>query len=618
MKEQELGRRRLISLLSGYLRRYWAQTSLLVFINLVVALLMMASTAIMAPILNVALGKDQANVPPPSLSQLNLENLGPAVLHWMGSGGAADAFGILVFLAVVYVLIAVTIAILRYVNYLLALWLRTQSAADLQTNLFRHMLYLPMGFFTRHRTGDLVSRLDRDTARVTEGFEGIIGPAITSSLLVVFYGTLLFRTSPALTLAAVASISLHYLISLLLHRPILKRMQTQANVLGHVTAVTQEALLTIRVIKSFCAEAFEFKKYGSAVASVLRANLKFGFYKHAEEPLRGITDRIVDLGILLPAAYELLHGRLSAASFFLFLYVGRATVAPISALGQVVTQMSMTVAASARVFEVFDSKSDVADGPKQADALKDSIRIENVNFSYDQTPILQDVTLSIKRGETIAIVGPSGAGKSTLFDIILRFYDPVGGRIVYDGEDIRDFVQSSYRRHFGVVAQESLLFNTTVRANIAYGRDGLSGQDIIDAAVIANAHSFIMALPDGYETLVGDRGIRLSGGQRQRIAIARAIVARPDILLLDEATSALDTESERQVQDAIDRATEQTTSLIIAHRLSTVLHADRIVVLDKGRISAVGSHDELLASSSTYKNLYEHQFRTAAAVEATE
>ncbi len=604
-------RRRLTGLLTGYVRRYWAQTLLLVIVNLTLALLMMASTAIMAPILDVALGRVRGATAPPSLAHLSLENLGAAILHLTGLDASAGSFEILVSLALIYLIVASATAIFRYAGYLIALWLRVHSTRDLQLDLFRHTLQLPMAFFARHRTGDLVARLDRDTARVTEGFDGVIGPAVTSILLIIFYGALLIRTNPTLTLAAGASVGLHYLITYALHQPILARMRAQAHVFGNVTAVVQEALLSIRVVKSFSAEKFEFNKYYESVKSVLRANIRFGFFKHAEEPLRGVVDRIVDLGILLPAAYELLQGRLTAASFFLFLYVGRATVAPISSLGQVATQVSMTVAASTRVFEIFDTKSDVVDGRIEAPALKGEIRFEGLTFAYEQTPVLEDINLSIKRGEKVAFVGPSGAGKSTLFDLILRFYDPARGRILFDGEDIRNFRQETYRQHFGVVAQESLLFNTTVRENIAYGRSGLSADEIYSAAADANAHEFIMGLPQGYDTVVGDRGIRLSGGQRQRIAIARAVVGRPDILLLDEATSALDSESEHQVQEAIDRATESATSLIIAHRLSTILHADKIVVLEKGNVSAVGSHADLLERSSTYKSLYERQFRNA-------
>jgi ABC-type multidrug transport system fused ATPase/permease subunit len=269
------------------------------------------------------------------------------------------------------------------------------------------------------------------------------------------------------------------------------------------------------------------------------------------------------------------------------------------------------VAASSRLDEVFRLAPEVRDGTEPIAEFHQSIAFEDVSFDYGGERVLAHVTLSIKRGEFVALVGPSGVGKSTLADLLLRLYDPVAGRISIDGRDVRLLRQEAYRRLFGVVSQEALLMNATVRENIAYGREGMTEADIVRAARIANAHDFIMEFPEGYDTVVGDRGVRLSGGQRQRVAIARAVVARPSILILDEATSSLDSESERLVQQAIERATEGTTSLAIAHRLSTVLHADKIVVLGRGGVEAIGRHADLLASSETYGRLYRLQFSEA-------
>jgi subfamily B ATP-binding cassette protein MsbA len=240
--------------------------------------------------------------------------------------------------------------------------------------------------------------------------------------------------------------------------------------------------------------------------------------------------------------------------------------------------------------------------------LREAIVVRDVSFDYGGEPVLNGVSFEVRKGEIVALVGPSGVGKSTLADLILRLYDPVSGSITIDGHDLRELRQDSYRPLFGVVPQEPLLFNATIRDNIAYGRDGLSEADIVRAAQIANAHEFIAEFADGYDTMVGDRGIRLSGGQRQRVAIARAVVGHPPILVLDEATSSLDSESERLVQQAIDRVIQGTTAIVIAHRLSTVLHADKIVVLNRRRVEAVGRHVELLTTSETYGHLYRRQF----------
>jgi subfamily B ATP-binding cassette protein MsbA len=341
---------------------------------------------------------------------------------------------------------------------------------------------------------------------------------------------------------------------------------------------------------------------------VLRVNVKFGVYKHIEEPARAVVNYAVEAGILLLATYELLAGRLAAPTFFLFLYVARATMTQVGLLASAYTQMQATLAAAGRIGEIFALRPEVKDGPARIGTFEDRIVLRNVSFGYDSEPVLDGVNLEIRKGEVVALVGPSGFGKSTLADLVLRFYDPTHGTITIDGRDLRSLRQDSYRRLFGVVPQEALLFNATIRDNIAYGREDLSEDDVVLAARLANAHDFIAEFTDGYDTIVGDRGVRLSGGQRQRVAIARAIVARPPILVLDEATSSLDSESERLVQQSIDRVIEGSTSLIIAHRLSTVLHADKIVVMGRGGVEAIGRHVELLTSSETYARLYRLQF----------
>jgi ABC-type multidrug transport system fused ATPase/permease subunit len=279
------------------------------------------------------------------------------------------------------------------------------------------------------------------------------------------------------------------------------------------------------------------------------------------------------------------------------------------------TQMQSTLAASSRVIQLLELTPEVTDGTGTIASFAEGIALRDVSFSYGGEPVLEHVDLEIRKGEVVALVGPSGVGKSTLADLVLRLYDPLQGVITIDGRDLRTLRQESYRKLFGVVSQEALLFNASIRDNITYGREGITEAEVVRAARVANAHDFVMEFPQGYDTVVGDRGIRLSGGQRQRVAIARAVAGHPPILVLDEATSSLDSESERLVQQAIDRAIQGATSLIVAHRLSTVLHADKIVVLGRGRIEAVGRHAELLVSSDTYSRLYRLQFAEAETAE---
>jgi subfamily B ATP-binding cassette protein MsbA len=391
--------------------------------------------------------------------------------------------------------------------------------------------------------------------------------------------------------------------------PIRRRAVDQFDAFSRLTASIQEILLGIRVVKSFGAEKYEMKRLIKDIGNIVRVNMRFGIFKHIETPVRETINTFVIGVIALFAAREVLLGNLTATGFFMFLYVGRSIIMPIANLGNTYTLIQTTLASSKRVFELFEEKPTLKDGSEPIDRFERSIEIRNVSFSYDKTPALRNVTFDIIKGEMVALVGPSGAGKSTLTDLILRFYDPQVGRISIDGKDLRTLKLSKYRSLFGVVSQECLLFNATVRDNIAYGREGLTEEDIINAAKVANAHDFITRLPDGYESFVGDRGIRLSGGQRQRIAIARAVVGRPDILILDEATSSLDSESEKMVQEAINKIIKDTTAIVIAHRLSTVLNADRIVVLSDGAVEAIGTHDELLEKCPLYRKLYQIQFK---------
>ena len=607
---------RFLWLLRDYLAPYWPAVALLIAGSYAAAALSAALPVLMAPILDLAIGPPAGGATAgaaggPGWTGISLKNLGAAVLGWLGVGPGEDRFRAIVFLAAVFVGVGVCKAGVDFANYLLALWIRVRAASAMQLDLFRHLLGLSMRFFTAHRTGELVSRLDTDTRSATAGLETIVGTVLTAPVLIAVYGVLLLRTSPRLVFAAVGAIALHWAVTRVIRGPIRRLATDQFSVFADLVARFQEAILSIRVVKSFGAEAFEAARVGRTLAEVRRVNVKFGVYKHAEEPARAVVNHLVEVAILLLAAWELLAGHLAVPTFFLVLYVGRAVIAQVGALGTAYTQMQQALAASARLGELFDRRSEVRDGGERIDGFADRIALRDVSFDYGGEPVLEGVTLDIARGELVALVGPSGAGKSTLADLILRFYDPTRGAVSIDGRDLRTLRQESYRRLFGVVSQEALLFNATIRDNIAYGRSGLTDEDIVRAARIANAHDFIAEFPDGYDTLVGDRGVRLSGGQRHRVAIARAIVGRPPVLILDEATSALDSESERLVQQAIDRVIQGATSIVIAHRLSTVLHADKIVVLNRGVVEAVGRHAELLTASETYARLYRLQFAEA-------
>ena len=600
-------------LLRRYVAPHWPAVGLLLIGSALATVLTAAFPVLMAPILDLALGR--IGTPPARVSGLTLSNLGAAFFAWIGVSAVDDRFRAIVLLCLAYVVAGALKGWLDFANYMLALWIRMRAGTALQADLFRHILTLSMGFFTRHRTGELVSRLSNDTLGATAGLETIVGTLFSAPLLILFYGYLLASASPRLVGAALLAVVLHYAVTRGIRGPVRRFMADQFSLMAELAARFQETLLSIRTVKSFGAEIFEQRRLSSLLGEVVRVNVKRSAQKHIEEPARALVNHLVEAGLIVLAVYELMAGRLTAATFFLFLYVGRAAVAQIGRMAGAVSTVHGVLAATGRVAEIFDARPETVGGHEQVTEFQDRLAFHDVSFSYGGEAVLSGVTFEIARGEMVALVGASGVGKSTVADLLMRFYDPLTGSITLDGRDVRTLRQDDYRRLFGVVSQEALLFNTTIRDNIVYGRERLEEADVVRAARIANAYDFIAELPDGYATVVGDRGIRLSGGQRQRIAIARAVVARPSILVLDEATSALDSESERAVWEAIDRAVEGTTALVIAHRLSTVLRADRIVVLSRGGVEAVGRHAELLERSETYRQLHRLQFGDASALE---
>jgi ATP-binding cassette, subfamily B, bacterial MsbA len=602
-------------LLRRHVAPYWGAVVLLLGSGLLATLLGALLPVLMAPILDLALGRAAPASGRIGVGAISLENLGAAFFQWLGIESITRPFVAILALCAVYVGVGVLKACVDFTNFLLAQSIRIRAGTGIQRDLFAHLLGLSMSFFNRQRTGELVSRLETDTRSSTSGLEMVVSAAVTAPLLIAFYSYLLVRTSPLLVVAALGAALFHWGVTRAIRGAIRRLATEQFSVFAELASRFQESFLSIRIIKSFGAEGFEQARLADVLRRVRNVHYRFGLYKHAEEPARAVVNYTVEASVLALAAWELLAGRLAAPTFFLFLYVGRAVMVQLGILGSTYTQLQTILAASTRVADLFAQSPVVKDGPERIDGFADRIAVRDVSFDYGGERVLEHVTFDVKKGELVALVGPSGAGKSTLADLLLRFYDPLDGVITIDGRDLRSLRQDSYRHLFGVVSQEALLFNATIRENIAYGRDGVAQAEIERAARIANADGFIGQLPDGYDTVVGDRGIRLSAGQRQRVAIARAILRRPAILVLDEATSALDSESERLVQQAIDRVIRDATSIVIAHRLSTVLHADRIVVLNDKRVEAVGRHADLLERSETYTRLYRLQFTEMAPAE---
>jgi subfamily B ATP-binding cassette protein MsbA len=593
-----------------YARPYWKSISAAVVLGLVGSTLASVMPLILAPILDLAVGRKPL-LPQSSgalsFFQYDLNNIGQLIVNMFGAD-QDSSIRVIIFLSVVFFVVSLVSNLVLFVSQLIGRSIQARTARDLQNTLFAHIISLPLSFFYQQRSGELISCVARDTSATTSGMDRIVRYCIVAPLQILFYGYMLVKTNVSLALIAICSAAIHYGITKLLSRSVRRTIVTQYSVFGDQSVVTQEAIQGIRLVKSFAAEGFEIRKFRNVSARLVKASVLQHFYENVQDPLRSLTNQLVLLIVLVFAAFELLQGRMEPTGFLLFVYIGQRLVGSIKLMGDVIAMVQVTSASAEKIVSLLKLRPALKDGRDEIASFSTSLKLDMLSFSYGDAPALQDINLEIKRGEMIAFVGPSGAGKTTLVDLILRLHDPQSGTIQIDGKDIRTLKQSALRKLFGVVSQDTILFNTSIYDNITYGRAHLTEQDVIHAAEVANALEFISDMPEGFQTIVGDRGVRLSGGQRQRLAIARAVAGLPQILVMDEATSALDSESERLVQDAIDKAIQNSTAIIIAHRLSTVKHADRIVVLDQGQIVDIGRHADLLARCELYARLCAHQF----------
>ena len=519
-------------------------------------------------------------------------------------------------LQVVIFIIVISVALKNFFVWLagnLGAQLQEYVTRDVRDAVYTHLQRLPLGFFARTKVGQIISRVISDTAQVKNVITTLVTQSFQSAALVLAYIAVLLSTSFRLTLIALIVAPL--VIGAL--QPLLKRLRRGYRRLGddygEMTSVLQEAVTGVRLVKAFRAEPYEERRFLDASGRYSEGLMRITRVAFLSQPITEFLGTLVAVAILWLGARMVLVGHtLQSAQLITFLVIVMRLLQPMKQLSQVPTTAQQALAASDRLFEVLDSPTELMldHGTRTAEGFHHAIEFEHVSFAYDAEPVLIDIELTARRGEVVALVGPSGAGKSTLVDLIPRFYEPTAGRILVDGVDTRELQLRSLRSLTGIVSQDTVLFNDTVRNNIAYGAaERFTDAQIIAAAKAANAHGFISELPKGYDTVLGERGMRLSGGQRQRIAIARALLIDPPILILDEATSALDTESERLVQEAIDRLLAGRTVFVIAHRLSTVIHADQIIVLDRGRVIERGTHQQLLAQRGAYFRLYSMQFR---------
>jgi subfamily B ATP-binding cassette protein MsbA len=483
---------------------------------------------------------------------------------------------------------------------------------DLRNRFHAHLLQQSAAFFARRTTGQLLSRLTNDVGQVQHAVSETIGDLLQEGLAVVGYAALLFYYDPRLALVCLTGAPVIVYPLAQLGRRLRKTTRRSQEALEQLSHVAAESFIGHRIVKAFGAERREAQKFQAASAGLHRTNMTVTRLVSVLPPTMELLGAFAIAGALYYGSHQIAVGRLTPGEFTAFIAALFLMYGPIKKLSRVNASLQQAIAAAERIFEMMDRHTEVREAP-HATALppfRRAIEFENVVFTYDDSharPILRGVTISVCAGQMVAIVGRSGAGKTTLVNLVPRFYDVTGGRILVDGTDIRDVTVASLRAQIGIVTQETILFDDSVSRNIAYGRPEASVQEIEAAARAAHAHEFIVNLPQGYDTFIGERGQRLSGGQRQRLAIARAILKDSPILVLDEATSSLDTESELLVQHALANLMKNRTSFVIAHRLSTIRRADAIIVMDRGRVVETGRHDELLARGKLYARLYELQ-----------
>ena len=516
---------------------------------------------------------------------------------------------VLLLLAIVTIFVSLLSNLFRYMGAWTVENMRTRTLQRMRNEMFSKVVDMNVGYFSDQRKGDIISKITSDVGVVQFCITNTLQVAFREPFLIIGYTVMMVAISWELALFSVLFLPVVALIIGSIVKRLRHPARTSQQRMGELVSTLDESLSGIKVIKSYNATGYVKQKFYDLSEDLARLTLSMARRQQLASPMSEFLG-ISAVGVILVFGGSLVFkDALSPEGFIAFIAMFSQITRPVRTFIDQFSNINQGIAAGERIFSIIDAQSEIQDKPGaiELDGLKDKIEFRDIHFSYDGSrEVIEGISFEIKRGETVALVGPSGGGKSTLSELIPRFYDVKAGDILIDGVSVRDYTQDSLRAHMSVVAQDTVLFNDTIEGNIAMGKAGATHDEIVEAARIANADCFIQEAPEGYQTNIGDRGVKLSGGQRQRLSIARAVLKNPEILILDEATSALDTESEKLVQDALNKLLVGRTSVVIAHRLSTI-HADKIIVVDHGRVAEQGTHTELLAKGGIYAKLIELQ-----------
>jgi len=595
----------------AYIKPYWVHALLNFISNLLVIVFSLFSFVLLVPFLNLLFGlgelvttKPELTISPDSI----LEYLNYFISQVIIQQGQTKA---LVFICLFLLGSFFFRNLFRFLAMFFLVKVRVYAVKDMRNEVYNKLLILPLSFYNQRKKGDIISRITTDVQEVEVSIMHYLEILFRDPITIIAYYVTMLVMSPKLTLFVTILLPVTGYIIGIIGKNLRKNSKVGQAKFAGLLAVIEESISGLRIIKAFTAINFSNDRFKGLNRTYARLMSKIYRTRDLSSPLSEFLSSVVIIIVLWFGGRLVLSadGTITAAVFITYIAIFSQIIPPAKSFSTGYYSIQKGIASAERIFEILDAEEVIMEkeNPVRISSFENEIEYHNVTFDYGGEPVLKSINVVIPRGKVIALVGPSGGGKSTFVDLLPRFYDTTSGEILVDGTELRDFRIDDLRSLMGIVTQESILFNDSVYNNIVFGKEGVTLEDVVNAAKIANAHEFITAMEEGYETNIGDRGTKLSGGQRQRISIARAILRNPPILILDEATSALDSESEKLVQDALAKVMKDRTSIVIAHRLSTIKFADEIIVLDKGSIVERGKHDELMKAGGLYKRLHDLQ-----------